>query len=149
MRVTAILFALFLLVPLVELYLLIEVGARIGAPATIAIVIATAVGGAVLLRQQGFATLRRAQNSLRRRQLPAVELVEAVLLLITGLLLLTPGFMTDAIGTALLVPPLRKALAALILQRVVRNMNATPPPGAGPRTIETDYWHEDPDDHPH
>lgn len=109
------LFLLFLLVPLAEIYVLIEVGEVIGAAWTIFAVIATAIIGAVLLRQQGFSTLQRAQLSMAQGQIPATALFEGVMLLFSGALLLTPGFLTDTVGFALLVPVVRQS----IIKRVI------------------------------
>jgi len=109
------LFVLFLLVPLMEIYVLIQVGDVIGAGWTIFAVVATAVIGAVLLRQQGFSTLQRAQNSMDQGQIPATAMFEGVMLLFSGALLLTPGFVTDSIGFALLVPAIR----AFIINSVI------------------------------
>ena len=109
-----ILFAL-IAVPLVEIYLLISVGRVIGAGTTIAVVILTAVAGAWLLRIQGLSTLMKIQHSTAAGKLPAQELIEGLILLITGALLLTPGFFTDAIGFALLVPPIRAWCARRLL----------------------------------
>ena len=95
-------------VPLAELYVLIEVGRSVGAGTTIALVILTAVLGAWLLRWQGLSTLARAQKSLNAGELPATELIEGVILLVTGLMLLTPGFITDALGFLLLLPAVRQ-----------------------------------------
>ena len=103
-------FILFLVVPFVEIYLLVEIGARIGAPWTILLVVLTAIVGAWLVRVQGLATWRRFQASLSRNELPATALVEGLCLLIAGALLLTPGFFTDAVGFACLIPPLRHTL---------------------------------------
>lgn len=100
----------FIIVPIFELYLLIKVGGIIGALPTIAIVIITAVIGTWLLRQQGLATLQRYQNNLGQGKLPAMELVEGLVLLFGGALLLTPGFFTDAIGFLCLIPVTRQAL---------------------------------------
>lgn len=113
----AIIFLLFLTIPLVEIYLLIKVGGVIGAPMTIFLVVFTAVLGAWLLRIQGFSTLRRIQQTVNQGGLPAVELLEGALLLMAGALLLTPGFFTDAIGFACLVPPLRRALIIYAMRR--------------------------------
>jgi UPF0716 protein FxsA len=104
------LFLLFLLIPLIEIYFLIQVGEVIGAGWTIFLVVATAVIGAGLLRMQGLSTLQRAQASMAQGQLPATAMFEGVALLLSGALLLTPGFFTDTIGFALLVPPIRQAL---------------------------------------
>lgn len=104
------LFILFLLVPLIEIYFLIQVGSVIGAAWTVFLVVATAVIGAGLLRLQGFSTLQRAQHTMAQGQLPAVAMLEGVALLFSGALLLTPGFFTDAVGFALLVPMIRQGL---------------------------------------
>ena len=89
---------LFLVIPLVEIYLLIEVGGIIGVLPTIGLVVTTAVLGAFLMRAQGFATLAKVQDQLQRGEVPAVPLFEGALILIAGALLLTPGFFTDAFG---------------------------------------------------
>ena len=112
-------FILFLVVPFVEIYLLVEIGARIGAPWTILLVVLTAIVGAWLVRVQGLATWRRFQASLARNELPATALVEGLCLLIAGALLLTPGFFTDSVGFACLIPPLRRTLIRRFLQRSV------------------------------
>ncbi len=104
------LFLAFLLVPLVEIYFLIEVGSEIGAAWTVFAVIATAILGTVLIRQQGFTTLQRAQSHINQGQLPAVEMLEGVMLLISGAFLLMPGFVTDSIGFLLLIPALRQTM---------------------------------------
>ena len=112
-------FILFLVVPFVEIYLLVEIGARIGAPWTILLVVLTAIVGAWLVRVQGLATWRRFQASLARNELPAIALVEGLCLLIAGALLLTPGFFTDGVGFACLIPPLRRTLIRHFIQRRV------------------------------
>ena len=116
MKFSAILLMLFIIVPLIEIMLFIKVGGLIGLGATIALVIITAFLGVALLKQQGFATLNRAQESMRQNVFPAYELVEGLILLFCAGLLLTPGFLTDAIGFALLVPHLRKAVAVLVVR---------------------------------
>ena len=112
-------FILFLVVPFVEIYLLVEIGARIGAPWTILLVVLTAIVGAWLVRVQGLATWRRFQASLARNELPATALIEGLCLLVAGALLLTPGFFTDAAGFACLIPPLRRTLIRHFIQRSV------------------------------
>lgn len=147
MSPVAILFLLFLLVPLVEIYFLIEVGEVIGAIPTIGLVVFTALLGAMLLRFQGWMTLQRTRLSLAQGQLPAVELMEGVVLLFSGALLLTPGFVTDAIGFAGLIPPLRRALIRGFLRRSTTRYSQFRPPPEGPRagqrTIEGEYRRED------
>ena len=107
----------FLAVPILEIYLLFQVGGIIGAGWTIFIVIATAVLGASLLRQQGLATWTRLNQSIAQGQLPPTILVEGIFLLLSGAFLLTPGFFTDTVGFLLLMPPVRKTLAAYLLRR--------------------------------
>ena len=89
MNPVGILFLLFLLVPLVEIYFLIKVGSLIGAIPTIALVVFTALLGAMLLRFQGWATVQRTRTTMARGELPALEMLEGVLLLFAGALLLT------------------------------------------------------------
>ncbi len=141
------LFLLFLAVPMVEIYFLIKVGSVIGAIPTIALVVFTALLGAMLLRFQGWITLQRARMSMAQGQLPATEMMEGVLLVMAGALLLTPGFVTDSIGFLLLVPPLRKALIRWFISR--SSVPFEPPRGPGeshehhPRTIEGECRRED------
>jgi len=145
----AILFlVIFVGAPLLELYLLIEVGSEIGALPTIALSIFTAVLGGLLVRMQGFSVLFRVQSSLDRREVPALELLEGALLLVVGLALLLPGFITDAVGFLLLVPPLRRWL---IVRWLKARGTLRPAPGPGPgdqetrsdRILEGDYRRED------
>ena len=126
-------FILFLVVPFVEIYLLVEIGARIGAPWTILLVVLTAIVGAWLVRVQGLATWRRFQASLARNELPATALAEGLCLLIAGALLLTPGFFTDAAGFACLIPPLRRILIKHLLRRSLWKMgkDSRQPRGSG------------------
>ncbi len=142
MNPLAVLFLLFLLIPLVEIYFLIQVGSLIGALPTVFLVVFTAVLGALLLRQQGWSTWQRVQASLEHGRLPAEEMLEGLVLLVAGALLLTPGFVTDAIGFACLVPSLRRAL----VRWFIRHSGMGPPGGGagpGPRIIEGEYRRED------
>lgn len=118
---------IFLVVPLVEIYVLIEVGGIIGALPTVLACVGTAVLGGGLLRYQGFQTLRRAQSNLDRGQIPAMEMFEGVALAFGGALLLTPGFVTDVAGFLCLIPWTRRALIAAALRRMqVRYTSAGP-----------------------
>ena len=147
MNPVAILFLLFLLVPLVEIYFLIKVGSVIGAIPTIALVVFTALLGAMLLRFQGLMTLRRTRLTMAQGQLPALEMLEGVLLVFAGALLLTPGFVTDAIGFGLLIPPLRQALIRWFISK--SDFRAGPfgdvsrPSRSGHYTIEGEYHRDD------
>lgn len=113
-----ILFLLFLIVPLVEVYLFIQVGRVIGALPTIALCIFTAVSGTWLFRQQGMQTFRRVQEKVRLGEPPAVDMVEAMILLLAGLLLLVPGFFTDIVALLCLIPPVRARLARALTRRL-------------------------------
>jgi len=106
-------------VPLIEIALFVVIGGRIGLVATIAVVILTAASGAALLRLQGLEVIARARRAAEAGQMPIQSVVDGVFLFAAGLLLLTPGFLTDAIGFLLFVPPLRRALAAWIWRRLL------------------------------
>jgi UPF0716 protein FxsA len=122
----SLLFLIFLAIPIVEIYLLIKVGGIIGAPLTIFLVVFTAVVGAWLLRLQGFATIRRIQQTLSQGGLPAGEMLEGAVLLIAGALLLTPGFFTDTIGFICLVPAFRHAMVLYAMRRFLTSKSETP-----------------------
>jgi len=109
---------LFTVVPIAEMYLLLQVGGYLGALPTIAMVMATAVVGVALLRAQGVATLQRGVGRLNSGQVPAQEIAEGMMLGIAGALLLTPGFFTDSVGFLLLIPPVRGQVYRLIRARV-------------------------------
>lgn len=114
------LFLLFLTIPLAEIYLLLEVGSLIGVLPTVGAVVLTAVIGAWLVRVQGFSTLARIRESLNRGEVPAIAVMEGAFLLVAGALLLTPGFITDAIGFGFLCPPLRRFLISeYLLDRLI------------------------------
>lgn len=112
-----ILLLLFIVVPIIEVFILIQVGQVIGAWWTVGLVVLTAVIGSLLLRMEGLATLFRLQNTLRRGEVPAFELMEGALLLVGGALLLTPGLFTDAIGFTCLLPWTRRPLVRWAMQR--------------------------------
>ncbi len=144
MRVLPTLFAVFLIVPLIEVWLLVTVGSLIGAGWTIFLVVSTAVLGAALVRAQGLSTLARSQALLQQGELPAVEVLEGVALLIAGALLLTPGFFTDTVGFLLLVPPLRRRIIqAWVLGSLKQRFSpsSTPPTGGNEegRTLEGEF----------
>ena len=115
---------LFLVVPIIEIYLLIQVGQVIGAGWTILLVVLTAVIGVWLLKIQGLSTLTRAQQKLQDNELPAREILEGMGLIVAGALLLTPGFFTDAVGFFLLFPPTRIWLVRGIAERMVLSSSA-------------------------
>lgn len=137
-----ILLILFIAVPLVEIYFLIEVGSELGAGFTVFMVVLTAIIGAALVRYQGLTTLARAQTEMLQSRMPAVEVMEGAALLLAGAMLMVPGFVTDALGFLLLVPPLRQwMIRRFLAKRVVpANPYADParPNDEGPRIIDID-----------
>lgn len=102
--------------PLIELYFLIQVGSEIGALPTIGLTIVTAVLGTWLVRVQGFSILARVRETMDRGEVPALEAMDGSMVLLAGLMLLLPGFLTDAVGFLLLVPPFR----AWVIRRFAR-----------------------------
>lgn len=112
-------------VPAGELWLLIEVGSDIGAPATIALIILTALIGTLLFRVQGLATLQRLRVHLDRGETPVEEVISGAGLLFAGLLLLVPGFATDALGFLLFIPLVRRWLAGLLIGSLIARGGST------------------------
>jgi UPF0716 protein FxsA len=101
------LFLAFTLIPFIEIYLLIKIGEQVGAFNTILIVILTGLLGASLARLEGIKTMTKVRESLNRGELPAEEMLDGMLIFVAGIVLLTPGFITDLAGLALLVPKAR------------------------------------------
>lgn len=117
------LFLLFVIMPIAEIAVLLKVGGAIGGWTTIGIVILTAIIGTAMLRQQGMATLNKAQQRAQKGEMPAQQLLEGLLLLIGGVLLLTPGFITDFFGFCTLIPISREFLAKKLAERSMGNLN--------------------------
>ncbi len=122
---------LFILVPVAELAIFISLGEKIGLFATLGIIILTAFIGAYLTKSQGLKALNNYQQALAQGKLPHEEVMDGLMILIAGAVLLTPGFLTDAIGFSLLIPPFRKVVKAIIKDRlkgrvdvVSQNVNA-------------------------
>ena len=133
-------------IPLMEIWVFIEIGGRIGATSTIAIILLTGIAGALLLRIQGLGVLLRARKTMEQGLTPVAEVLDGACLIIAGLVLLTPGFVTDAIGALLFIPPVRRAIAYWALGRVqARHGAGARTPGRGPTTIDAVY-EEIPDD---
>lgn len=116
MKVFHMIFLVVLIIPFAEIYLLLQVGSLIGAFPTILLVVFTAVLGTWLLKQQGFATFRRFQENLAKGEIPAYEMIEGPIILLGGVLLLTPGFLTDILGLACLIPSLRRKIAQYVIE---------------------------------
>lgn len=112
------LFIIFVLVPLIELMLLIEVGGIIGSGWTFIIIIATALIGTKLVKQQGISTWSNIQTEMASGQLPARSLFDGICILISGVLLITPGFITDTIGFLLVTPAFRAAMYTQLGSRI-------------------------------
>ena len=110
----AILVALFIAVPIVELWVIIEIGSLIGVLPTIALLLADALLGSLLLRHQGRGAWRRFNAALAERRFPGREVADGLLIAIGGTLLLTPGFVTDVFGVVLLIPPTRAIVRRLL-----------------------------------
>lgn len=119
------LFLLFAVLPIVEIALLINVGDRIGGWNTVGLVILTAFVGAYFVRQEGLSTLSQAQRKLQTGGVPGQEMAEGILLIIAGVLLVTPGFITDFIGFLFSLPISRPAIASYLLKHLSVNMVAT------------------------
>ncbi len=135
---------LFITIPLVEIAILIKIGGIIGAGYTIALVIGTAFLGVSLLRIQGISTLAKVQANISRGQLPATELIEGLILLISGALLLTPGFFTDTIGFLMVVPTLRQRLAETFFVNFMKNrINIRQKQTRNGNIIEGEHWDSD------
>jgi UPF0716 protein FxsA len=111
---------LFLLVPIAELYVIIQVGEAIGLGWTVVLLIADSVLGSLLLRTQGRAVWRRFNDTLVQGRVPHREVIDGVLVIFGGALLLTPGFLTDIVGVTFLLPPTRAIIRRFLIRRLGR-----------------------------
>src|SRR6476660_5559407 len=127
----AILVALFIVVPIVELWVIIEIGSLIGVWPTIALLLADAVLGSLLLRHQGRGAWRRFNAAIAERRFPGREVADGLLIAVGGTLLLTPGFLTDIVGAILLIPPTRAIVRRLLRGIAARRFVIVGGPGAG------------------
>ena len=139
-------FLALIAVPIIEIALFIELGGWVGLWPTIGLVIVTAILGATLLRAQGFAAMARLQASVEQGGDPRGPMAHGVMILVAGLLMLTPGFFTDTVGFLLLIPPVRSAIIAWLGPRLAARtvhvgpgMGAPRPPGHEGGTIDADY----------
>ena len=145
------LFLAFLLVPLIEIALFIQIGGLIGLWATLAIVVLTAVAGTMLVKSQGALVLSRLRDSFQTLRYPTEPLAHGAMILFSGALLLTPGFFTDAVGFLLLVPAVRYWLLREVAKRVeikTMQMGGGPTRARDPRddVIDAQYTVEEPSD---
>ena len=114
-----ILFFLFVVIPIIEIAVLMQVGSLIGVWPTVAVVVVTAWLGAKNVKAQGISTIQNLQTKMAQGEEPSQEIVAGLLLLVAGVLLVTPGFVTDAFGLSLLVPQVRAALVSSVKQHLV------------------------------
>ena len=119
-----VLVVLFVLVPIVELAVIIQVGQAIGVVETLLLMVVVSVAGAWLVKREGIGLWRRAQGQLETGVVPGRELVDALLIMLAGALLLTPGFVSDCLGILLLLPPVRAGLRGLVIRRLRRRVIA-------------------------
>lgn len=122
---------LFIVVPIVELYVIIQVGEAIGVLPTLALLFLDAILGSLLLRHQGRSAWRRFNEALGQRRFPGKEVADGVLIVVGGTLLLAPGFITDVFGVLLLIPPTRAIARALLKRFTVGHFTVVGVPGAG------------------
>jgi UPF0716 protein FxsA len=146
---------LFLLVPIAELYVIVQVAGSIGVPETIVLLIAISLLGAWLARIAGVGVLYRLQRTVREGRVPSVEIVDGALVLLAGALMITPGFLSDILAILLLLPPTRAVVRGVVLRRIrarggLFSMVTSMPTGA--TRTEDDVWDvdswEDPPDRP-
>ena len=148
------LFPIFVVVTLAEIYVLVSVGQAIGGLSTVLLVVITAFIGTSLLRQQGWSTMAKAQQSMAEGRTPAMEMLEGVVILVSGILLLTPGFLTDGLGLLGLMPWSRHYFINHFLEknaeRVFRSRNSvfihrsdsTETKNKKDETIEGEFWED-------
>ncbi|MFA3791033.1 FxsA family protein [Aliiglaciecola sp. SL4] len=135
------LFILFAILPIAEIALLVNIGEQIGGWNTVAIVIVTAIIGAYFVRQQGIATLMQAQSKMQSGVMPGQEVAEGLLLVLAGVLLVTPGFITDGLGFLLSLPISRPFIAKSLLKQLAVNVVADQP-GQGQHTYSHTTYSE-------
>jgi UPF0716 protein FxsA len=147
---------LFLVVPIAELYVIVQVAGGIGVPETILLVIAISMAGAWLAKMAGLSVLSRLQRTVRAGKVPSNEVVDGALVLFAGALMITPGFLSDALAILLLLPPTRALARNTILRRiraggglitvVTSGRRGGPTAGSGPAGVwDVDGWEEPPE----
>ena len=149
------LFPIFVIVTLAEIYVLVSVGQAIGGLSTVLLVIITALIGSTLLKQQGWSTMAKAQKGIAEGRSPAIEILEGVVILVSGILLLTPGFITDGLGLLGLMPLSRSYFINHFLQKnaervfsqrnsifINRTKNSEPKTSNKDETIEGEFWED-------
>ena len=135
-------FILIFLMPFLEIFLIIEIGQYFGAMNTIIMILATAILGAVLVRIEGLSTLSRIKTSVQRGELPTIELISGGILIISAVVLLTPGFITDVLGLILMAPSIRRTVASIVALKFVVRQERRAGASSG-KTIDTEFKVED------
>ena len=139
--------ALFLLMPLLEVAVFVQVGGEIGAFWTLALTLGSAVLGVFLVRTQGLRTFMAAKVQLAQGETPAMAVVEGIMLLLAGVMLMVPGFLTDSLGALILVPFIRASLASSVLEKVfiarAQSGSFKPNSSTDSHTIEGSFRRED------
>jgi UPF0716 protein FxsA len=123
--------AIFVAMPIIEIAVFIQAGELIGLWPTIGVVVLTAIIGTSLMRAQGLQTLAKAQRQMDQGEMPIGALFDGICILVAGVLLLTPGFVTDTFGFLLLVPPLRQLVGAKVIMKLVQSGNVRTSFGGG------------------
>ena len=148
------LFPIFVVVTLAEIYVLVSVGQAIGGLSTVLLVVITAFIGSSLLRQQGWSTMAKAQQSMSEGRTPAMEMMEGVVILVSGILLLTPGFLTDVLGLLGLMPWSRSYFINHFLEKnaervfkqrnsvFINRTNSSEKKSNKDDTIEGEFWED-------
>ena len=148
------LFPIFVVVTLAEIYVLVSVGQAIGGLSTVLLVVISAFIGSSLLRQQGWSTMAKAQQSMSEGRTPAMEMMEGVVILVSGILLLTPGFLTDALGLLGLMPWSRSYFINHFLEKnaervfkqrnsvFINRTNSSAKKSNKDDTIEGEFWED-------
>lgn len=138
--------AAILLLPLIEIAVFIWIGGLIGVLPTILLTVVTALAGTLMLRQQGLSLLMRMQKELDAGRSPGNEVMQGAMIVLASILLLIPGFVTDAVGLLLFVPPVREALARFIIARsnvvIVEGGTGARRPQDGVVDLDADDWSE-------
>ena len=124
--------AIFVAMPIIEIAVFIQAGEVIGLWPTIGVVILTAILGTTLMRAQGLQTLAKAQSQMDQGEMPIGAMFDGICILVAGVLLLTPGFVTDTMGFLLLIPPLRQVVGAKLIMKLVQSGNIRTNFGGGP-----------------
>jgi UPF0716 protein FxsA len=118
------LFLLFTIIPVIELYVIIKIGGMIGALNTILIILTTAVIGAYLAKQQGLMVIGNIRQAVQESRVPGRELLHGLIVLLGGLMLLTPGFITDILGISALIPPIRDLYINLVRKLILNKIES-------------------------